>query len=248
MSGRPFRFWRRTASGCSTVSRINPFNRGDKSPKETASQGNRIAIVAFDDKVEPAEGLKGADFFLPDPQPVNQWALPGGTPEQSIEHVQAGGNLSVAWKRGFGQGSDRGAHVTATPVAANGKIYVMDGEATVTAFDAPMIVVIDNSYARKPGEPPQAGPRPVRDPTAPIRVTVSPTFGEVVVKDLLPALDASFRTIPDRDHRAVAGLRAGGVDDQLRSALGCHAGSRERRLRPRQREGHHRQRPVRGLR
>ncbi|MGE5486961.1 MAG: alpha/beta hydrolase-fold protein [bacterium] len=73
----------------------------------------------------------------------------------------------------------------------------------------PMIVVIDNSYARKPGEPPQAGPRPVRDPTAPIRVTVSPTFGEVVVKDLLPALDASFRTIPDRDHRAVAGLSMG---------------------------------------
>jgi outer membrane protein assembly factor BamB len=125
-----------TASGCSTVSRINPFNRGDKSPKETASQGNRIAIVAFDDKVEPAEGLKGADFFLPDPQPVNQWALPGGTPEQSIEHVQAGGNLSVAWKRGFGQKTTRGAHVTATPIAVNGKIYVMDGEAMVSAHDA----------------------------------------------------------------------------------------------------------------
>ena len=78
-----------TASGCSTVSRINPFHRSDKGPKETASEGKRIAITAFDDKVEPAEGLKGADFFLPDAQPVAQWALPGGTPEQSIEHVEA---------------------------------------------------------------------------------------------------------------------------------------------------------------
>lgn len=73
----------------------------------------------------------------------------------------------------------------------------------------PMIIVIDNSYARKPGEPPQAPPPPARDPTAPVRIQVSPTFGEVVAKDLLPALDRSFRTIPDREHRAVAGLSMG---------------------------------------
>jgi outer membrane protein assembly factor BamB len=125
-----------TASGCSTVSKINPFHRSDKEPKETASEGKRIAITAFDDKVEPAEGLKGADFFLPDAQPVTQWALPGGTAEQSIEHVQAGGNLSIAWKKKFGEKSSRGAHVTAPPIAVNGKVYVMDGEATVSAHDA----------------------------------------------------------------------------------------------------------------
>ena len=124
------------ASGCATVSRINPFHRSDKGQKETASAGNRIAITAFDDKVEPAEGLKGADFFLPDPKPVTDWALPGGTPEQSVEHVQAGGSLSVAWKKGFGQKTTRGAHVTAPPIAVNGKVYVMDGEATVSAHDA----------------------------------------------------------------------------------------------------------------
>lgn len=125
-----------TASGCSTVSRINPFHKAEKGEKETASEGKRIAITAFDDKVEPAEGLKGADFFLPDPQPVTQWALPGGTQEQSVGHVQAGGDLSVAWKKGFGQKTNRGAHVTAPPIAANGKVYVMDGEATVSAHDA----------------------------------------------------------------------------------------------------------------
>jgi outer membrane protein assembly factor BamB len=125
-----------TASGCSTVSRLNPFNKNAKEAKEVASAGVRIAITAFDDKVEPAEGLKGADFFLPEPKPVTQWALPGGTPEQSVEHVQAGGGLSVAWKKGFGQKTTRGAHVTAPPIAVNGKVYVMDGEATVSARDA----------------------------------------------------------------------------------------------------------------
>ncbi|CAN5577081.1 PQQ-like beta-propeller repeat protein [soil metagenome] len=123
------------ASGCSTISRLNPFPKKE-APGEVASEGERIAIIAFDQKVEVAEGLKGADFFLPDPAPVTEWTMPGGTLENSVGHVAAGGSLQVAWKRGFGQKSDRGAHVTAPPVAANGKIFVMDGEATVSAHDA----------------------------------------------------------------------------------------------------------------
>lgn len=123
-------------TGCSTVNRLNPFNKGDEGPQETASEGERIAIVAADQTLEVAEALKGADFFLPTPEVNASWSLPGGTPEQAMGHVEAGGGLSVAWKRGFGEGSGRGTHVTATPVVANGKIYVMDGEASVSAFDA----------------------------------------------------------------------------------------------------------------
>ncbi|MBN9662575.1 MAG: esterase [Acidobacteria bacterium] len=72
----------------------------------------------------------------------------------------------------------------------------------------PMLVVIDNSYAFKPGETPP----PLRPPVGPpgsFRIVVSPTFGEVVVKDLLPALDKRYRTLADRDHRAIAGLSMG---------------------------------------
>lgn len=72
----------------------------------------------------------------------------------------------------------------------------------------PMIVVIDNSYARKPGE--SAPPlRPPAGPPGSFRIVVSPTFGEVVVKDLLPALDTRYRTLADREHRAIAGLSMG---------------------------------------
>ncbi len=124
-------------SGCSTVSRLNPFNRdGDDSPSETAAEGERISIVAADQRLEVAEALKGADFFLPTPSTVTEWPLPGGSAEQSMGHPEAGGGLSIAWKRGFGRGSGKGAYVTAPPVAANGKVFVMDGEATVSAFDA----------------------------------------------------------------------------------------------------------------
>lgn len=72
----------------------------------------------------------------------------------------------------------------------------------------PMIVVIDNSYASKPGESAPAR-RPPPGPPGSFRIVVSPTFGEVVVKDMLPALDRRYRTLADRDHRAIAGLSMG---------------------------------------
>jgi outer membrane protein assembly factor BamB len=122
------------ASGCSTVSRFNPFK--GKEAKEVASEGERISIVPADQRLEPAEALKGVEFALPAPTVLADWPLPGGTLEQSVGNVDAAPNLSIAWRKGFGRGSKGGAHVTAPPVAAAGRVYVMDAEATVTAFDA----------------------------------------------------------------------------------------------------------------
>lgn len=122
-------------SGCSTISNLNPFNRGDDGPEETAAEGERIAIVAADQTLEVAEALKGADFFLPTPETNASWSQPGGSPDRPNNHPEAGGSLNIAWKRSFGEGSDRGSHVTAPPVAADGKIFVMDGGASVSAID-----------------------------------------------------------------------------------------------------------------
>lgn len=131
------------SSGCSTLGsmgsamgRLNPFDRNKGEAKETASEGERISIVPANQTLAVADALKGQDFFLPDPQPIADWPLPGGTLEQAVPHADAAPNLSVAWRRGFGEGSKGGMQVTAPPVAANGKIFVMDGEARITAFDA----------------------------------------------------------------------------------------------------------------
>ena len=127
--------------GCSTIrglgDRLNPFNDGEDAANESvATEGQRISIIAFDPEVAPAEALKGQDFFLPPAAAMAEWPLPGGTPEQSVEHVAAAQNLSVAWRRGFGQGSGREEHVIAPPVMANGRVFVMDGGSTVSAVDA----------------------------------------------------------------------------------------------------------------
>jgi outer membrane protein assembly factor BamB len=123
------------ASGCSTLGRINPFHGGGK-PQETASEGQRISIIAPGEKLEVSEALKGQDFALPAPAVVADWPLPGGTPEQSVEHVDAAPELKVAWRKSVGRGSGGGEYITAPPIAAGGRIYTMDAWANVSAHDA----------------------------------------------------------------------------------------------------------------
>ena len=48
----------------------------------------------------------------------------------------AGTNLSIAWRRGIGEGTNNAVHITAPPIAAAGKIFTMDAEAGVEAHDA----------------------------------------------------------------------------------------------------------------
>lgn len=122
-------------SGCGTVSRLNPFDN-DAGPRTRAAEGQRVSVIAFDQTVAPAEALKGVAFEIPPAAPLEAWPQPGGGPEQVIEHVQAAPRLEIAWRRGVGQGSSRGRQVTATPIVAGGRVYTMDGQATVSAHDA----------------------------------------------------------------------------------------------------------------
>lgn len=124
------------ASGCSTVSNLNPFGKKDKGPAELAGEGQRISIIPPDQILAPAEALKGVDFALPPAEAIAAWPLPGGTPEQSVGNVAAGANLSIAWRKSFGQGEKRGRYVTAPPVAADGKVFAMDADGRVVAVDA----------------------------------------------------------------------------------------------------------------
>ncbi len=66
----------------------------------------------------------------------------------------------------------------------------------------PMIVVMDTGYATRPGA------TPVQGATGPPQIPNA--FEDVVVNDLIPAIDASYRTIADRENRAMAGLSMGG--------------------------------------
>jgi outer membrane protein assembly factor BamB len=126
-----------TVASCGTVRNILPFGLGGSDePQATASAGQRISVLEFEQQLAPSAALSGRDFFLPGPQAVTAWTQPGGNAENAVEHVIAAPEFVVAWRRGVGAGSSRTRQVMAPVVADNGRIFVMDGEATVSALDA----------------------------------------------------------------------------------------------------------------
>ena len=126
-----------TMASCGTVSRNLPFGLGGKKDAgSTASEGQRISVLEFEQQLAPSAALSGRDFFLPGPQAVSAWTQPGGTTENLVEHVIAAPNFQIAWKRSIGSGSAHVGNIMAPIVAADGKIFVLDGESTVSAVSA----------------------------------------------------------------------------------------------------------------
>jgi enterochelin esterase-like enzyme len=77
----------------------------------------------------------------------------------------------------------------------------------------PMIVVMAYGYARRAGQtPPDLTGIPAGSAER-LRAMQSMTaaFEDDVTQALIPYVDKTFRTIPDRDHRAMAGLSMGGM-------------------------------------
>lgn len=82
----------------------------------------------------------------------------------------------------------------------------------------PMIVVMPNgnwNQTAAPGitaqaETPFGGPGADRAAAMRAMMANSAKFGDSIVADVIPFVDRTFRTIPDSDHRALAGLSMGG--------------------------------------
>ncbi len=72
----------------------------------------------------------------------------------------------------------------------------------------PMLIVMDKGYAVMAGEKPYV--RAAGEPFDMRRLSSLPAFEKVVINDLIPAIDGRYRTLTDRDHRAMAGLSMGG--------------------------------------
>jgi enterochelin esterase-like enzyme len=77
----------------------------------------------------------------------------------------------------------------------------------------PMIVVMAYGYAQRAGQAPPDLTRTVFGSPEMLKAMqdMAAVFEDDVTQALIPYIDATFRTIPDRDHRAMAGLSMGGM-------------------------------------
>lgn len=162
---------------------------------------------------------KGVDFYLAKD-------VPHGEVRERWYHA----HTTEAWRRVFvytppGYDTDREAHYPVLYLqhgagedergwSNQGRVAFIMDNLIAERKALPMLVVMEQGYASKPGEP-QLSSGPPRSsggqPGPPDFSRMFRAFDEVVSKDLLPYIDANFRTLPDREHRALAGLSMGGM-------------------------------------
>jgi len=90
-----------------------------------------------------------------------------------------------------------------------GKVDIILDNLIAERKAVPMLIVMENSDAVKPGET-SRGMIMGGTPGSNEWMSGPSTFKEVLLNDLIPFVDKSYRTFADREHRAMAGLSMGG--------------------------------------
>ena len=111
------------------------FGGGDKK-NDTPTVGNRVPIlsrIANGAAVDPA--LAGVAVTLPAAQGNAEWGQAGGSASKSYGHLALSESPVRAFSAQVAGSSDR-RRLAAAPVVGGGRLYVMDTDGRVTAFDA----------------------------------------------------------------------------------------------------------------
>lgn len=120
-----------TMAGCSG----GLFGGGD-GKKDTPTLGNRqpvLSRIEAGTTVDPA--LAGVSVVLPPVQVNAEWGMAGATPSKSYGHLALADNPQRAWTARIAGASNR-ARLGSGPVVGAGKLFAVDTQGSVLAFDA----------------------------------------------------------------------------------------------------------------
>ncbi|GLK42253.1 outer membrane protein assembly factor BamB [Novosphingobium resinovorum] len=109
---------------------------GGKGPAKTPTVGNRVPILSRIESGAKVDATLGAVSVILPPAEVNTtWAQGGNTPNKAYGNLALADNPTKVWTAQIA-GSTNRARLAAAPVIGGGKLYAMDTEGTVHAFDA----------------------------------------------------------------------------------------------------------------
>ncbi|UKK85905.1 PQQ-binding-like beta-propeller repeat protein [Sphingopyxis sp. BSN-002] len=108
--------------------------KGKGGPK-TPTVGQRVSILSNDNSVKVDDATAAIAVVLPEPQVNADWAQSGGNASKSIGHPALAAARSKIWEASV-TGSTNKQRLASSPVVAGGKLFVVDTDAVVTAFDA----------------------------------------------------------------------------------------------------------------
>lgn len=106
----------------------------DRGPK-TAVLGNRVSVLNTGSDAVADPSLADVPVVVPEPAVNDSWTQPGGNATKTMGDPALPLNLRPGWSTNI-HGGDITARIGATPAVADGKLYVIDADAVVEAFDA----------------------------------------------------------------------------------------------------------------
>jgi outer membrane protein assembly factor BamB len=108
----------------------------DKKKKTTPTLGERISVLSSEAKIEVDPALAGVPVTLPAADVNGEWTQSGGSASKSMGHLALAAAPAQIWRASIGAGTSNKSALASAPVAAGGKVFTIDTQATVRAFDA----------------------------------------------------------------------------------------------------------------
>jgi outer membrane protein assembly factor BamB len=104
--------------------------------KEEVLAGRRVAVIQSEGG-ETTDSVTAKDSVSLPPALANAgWTQPGGSASNAPGHLTVSGSLSASWRSDAGEGSSKSGRLTAVPIVADGKVFTLDAEGSVSAFSA----------------------------------------------------------------------------------------------------------------
>jgi outer membrane protein assembly factor BamB len=117
-------------AGCDTITGI--FDSSD-APKLV---GKRVSVLTVEQKLKVDKTLANQSVTLPEPVRNADWPQIGGNAMHDLGHLALGADLHQAWAVDAAEGPQTHLLYVGTPIVADGKVFVLDTQAEVTALDA----------------------------------------------------------------------------------------------------------------
>lgn len=128
------RHWRLTVSACLAATLagcgLNPL-----AERDVILPGERKAVVLTSTDLD-GDTSEVRAVSVPAASANSDWAQPGGDASNANGHLSYSGGGTRAWKTGIASVGRRGRPTAMTPIVYQGRIYVLDPQARVTALSA----------------------------------------------------------------------------------------------------------------
>jgi outer membrane protein assembly factor BamB len=113
-------------SGCGVFKASKP---------KTPVLGQRVPILVAESSAVVDPAIASIEVLLPPATANESWSQPAGNPAHSMGHLALGASPTRAWDAKIAGGTKR-ERLASAPVVSGGKLFVIDTQAHVHAFDA----------------------------------------------------------------------------------------------------------------